>query len=335
MRKISIKDLSAATGLSRATIDRALNGRGSVHPRTLQAIDAAMEELRAGAVTLAPRDVPLDILLRVGRGLMAQVAGTLDALGRPSITLHDMHEQDEAAILARARALCADVTRPLILTVKNTEPLRTELAEARARGKRIVTFVSDLPHDARDAHVGIDNRMAGECAAFLLGSLFRERAARFGVIFGDYAFLCHEEREMGFRAHLRAHFPQARIVHEGRGEDAFAGTRAAVAAMLDAHPDLDAIYNVAGGNAGLAEALRVAGRVGRPVVVTHESNHITAPLLIEGVLDYVLAQDTAAMVRDAIRLATLPTLAEDETVRHADVGVYTRFNLPSFTTPRG
>ena len=334
MRKISIKDLSAATGLSRATIDRALNGRGSVHPRTRQVIDAAMEDLRAGQAPAAARDLPLDILLRVGRGLLAQVAATLGLLDRPGVTLHDMHEQGEAEMLTRVRALCADPSRPLILTAKNTEPLRAELAEARARGKRIVTFVSDLPHDARDAFVGIDNRMAGECAAFLLGARFREREARFGVIFGDYAFTCHEEREMGFRAHLRAHYPGARIVHEGRGEDAYEGTRVAVAAMLAAHPDLDAVYNVAGGNAGLASALRAGGRVGRPVVITHEANHITAPLLTEGVLDYVLAQDTSVMVRQALRLATLPSLAGEETVSHIDFGVYTRLNLPGFVTPR-
>ncbi|TPE49595.1 LacI family DNA-binding transcriptional regulator [Amaricoccus solimangrovi] len=335
MRKITIKELTEATGLSRATIDRALNGRGSVHPRTRKVIDAALEELRSGAAAPVGEDRPLDVLLRVGRGMMAQVAGTLAMLDRPSARLHDMHGESDAGMLARARELCADPSRPLILTAKSAEPLRAELAEARARGKRIVTFISDLPHDARDAFVSIDNRMAGECAAFVLGGLFREREARFGVIFGDYAFSCHEEREMGFRAHLRAHFPRAQIVHEGGGEDEFENTRRAVAEMLAAHPDLDAVYNVAGGNAGLAEALRAAGRVGRPIVLTHETNHITAPLLREGVIDYALAQDTSSMVRRALRLATLPSLAGEEPVHHVDFGIYTRFNLPAFVMPRG
>lgn len=337
VRRITIKDLSAATGLSRATIDRALNGRGKVHPRTREVIAAAMDELQRGAAPAAARDVPLDILLRVGKGLMAQVGQTLAALDRPLAALHDMHGRDDDAMLERVRALCADPGRPLILTAKNAEPLRLELAAARARGKRIVTLVSDLPHDARDAFVGIDNRMAGECAAFVLGSLFREREARVAVIIGDYAFACHEEREMGFRSHLRAHFPHVHLVHEGRGEDSFEGTRAAAAAMLAAHPDLDAVYNVAGGNAGLAAALREAARSGRrarlPTVLAHEANHITEPLLREGIIDYVLAQDTTAMVREALRLATAPSLAGERPIHHLDVGVYTRFNLPGFVTP--
>ncbi|WAP66784.1 LacI family DNA-binding transcriptional regulator [Jiella pelagia] len=334
MKKISIKDLSTATGLSRATIDRALNGRGSVHPRTQKVIDAALEELQIGDVPAALQDVPIDIVLRVGRGMIAQVAGSLTALGKPSIALHDMYQKNEVEMLDQVRALCADPSRPLILTAKNSEPLRAELAEARARGKRIVTFVSDLPHDTRDAFVSIDNRMAGECAAFVLGGLFGNRGARFGVVIGDYAFSCHEEREMGFRSYLRAHFPGISLVHEARGEDSYEGTRDAVGQMLAAHPDLDAIYNVAGGNAGLADALRMAGLAGEQTILSHEANHITAPLLREGIVDYVLAQDTSAMMGQALRLATLPSLPAESPIHHVDFGVYTRFNIPGFVTPR-
>lgn len=333
VKKISIKDLTVATGLSRATIDRALNDRGSVHPRTRKVIETALEELRAGGPAAAALDLPLDIVLRVGRGMLAQVSATLATLGLPSVLLHDMYQKDEAEVLDLARALAADPRRPLILTAKNSEPLRAELAAARARGKRIITFISDLPHDARDAFVSIDNRMAGECAAFVLGGLFRERAARFGVVIGDYAFSCHEEREMGFRSHLRARFPEVSLVHEARGEDSYEGTREAAADMLAAHPDLDAIYNVAGGNAGLAEALRSARSGRRPVLLSHEANHITTPLLREGVIDYVLAQDTGAMLRRALRLATLPSLAEEDEIHHVDFGVYTRFNIPGFVSP--
>lgn len=329
MARISIRDLMEATGLSRATIDRSLNGRGKVHPRTQKVIDAAIARLEADGSASFLREVPLDIVLRTGRGLLMQVAGTLEALGRPSIAFHDMYQRNEAEMLERVRALCADPTRPLIITAKNTAAIRAELSAARAKGKRIVTFVSDLTHDARNTFISIDNRMAGETAAFILGSLFAGRPAKVGVVLGDYAFTCHEEREIGFRSHLRTHFSEIAIVHEAQGEDAYEGTREAAAEMLAAHPDLDAIYNVAGGNAGLAEALRAAGGAGRIRVLSHEANHITAPLVRERVIDYVLAQDTAAMLQEALRLATAPSLAGEPQVHHVDFGIYTRLNLPA------
>ena len=46
MRRASIGDVMRETGLSRATVDRALNGRGGVHPRTMLAIEDTLRRLR-------------------------------------------------------------------------------------------------------------------------------------------------------------------------------------------------------------------------------------------------------------------------------------------------
>jgi LacI family transcriptional regulator len=62
-------------------------------------------------------------------------------------------------------------------------------------------LVSDLDPDARDAFVGIDNRMSGQTAALLIGRLIGGRPRKVGLIVGDYAFRCHEDREIGFRAY--------------------------------------------------------------------------------------------------------------------------------------
>ena len=43
--------------------------------------------------------------------------------------------------------------------------------------------------------------------------------------------------------------------------------------------DIAGVYNVAGGNRGLAEALAELQHVHRPVYITHELNRLTEPLL--------------------------------------------------------
>ena len=62
------------------------------------------------------------------------------------------------------------------------------------------------------------------------------------------------------------------------------------------------------------------------LLVAHETNAITTPLLRENRIAYALASDPAALLAAALRVASDPG-AEAESL---DFGVYTRFNLPSF-----
>ena len=45
MRRVSIAEIMEATGLSRATVDRVLNGRGRVHDRTRMAVEDSLRRL--------------------------------------------------------------------------------------------------------------------------------------------------------------------------------------------------------------------------------------------------------------------------------------------------
>lgn len=334
MKRVTIAELVRETGLSRATIDRALNGRGGVHQRTLQVIEDTARRLRAGAVDADgdPRKAErhADLVMRVGRGLMEQVKAALIALGHDGIAVHDMYQAGNMELYAKVVELCGDLERPLILTAKNVEPLRTELANARKRGKRIVTLVSDLSHDARDAFVGIDNRMAGQTAAFLIGTASKSRPATVGIILGDYAFTCHEDREIGFRSCLRANFPGVQIADVAKGEDSPEQTYRAVRDLLRAHPNIGALYNVAGGNVGLTTALSESGRAHEIYVVTHEANHVTTPLIREGLIHCAISQSPLDLMTAAVALGDSRSDSPSNEVMLVDFGVYTKFNLPSY-----
>jgi ABC-type sugar transport system substrate-binding protein len=89
----------------------------------------------------------------------------------------------------------------------------------------------------------------------------------------------------------------------GMGEDSPESTYDAVRGLLKTHPKLDAIYNVAGGNLGLAQAIRESGRADSIEVMTYETNHITAPLIREGIVHYAISQTPADLLRAAMTLA--------------------------------
>lgn len=329
MRRVTVADLMRETGLSRATVDRALNNRGHVHPRTMAVVAETFRRLSLPGED-APAGPPVaDIALRVGRGMMAQVRAAWTASGAAG-AFHDLHMADDAAVARCVEGLCRDVSRPLILTAKVSDRLTHVLATARAKGKRVIAMVSDLPAAARDAFVGLDDRAAGQTAAFLIGRMLGDRPTMVGVVLGSPAFRCHEDREIGFRTGLRAHFPKVVIAGEAQGEDGAELTRRAVAALLKAHPALGALYNVGGGNAGLAAALREAGRVGDMLVVGHEVNAVTAPLLRSGAMDFAIAGDPADLLREALRRARGGGGADGTGACLRSFGIYTRFNTPAF-----
>ena len=105
------------------------------------------------------------------------------------------------------------------------------------------------------------------------------------MIVGDYAFRCHEDREIGFRAYLRTAFPEVVLADVARGEHSPKQTCRATLDLFAVHPEIAAVYNVAGGNLGLASALEELGHANDVIVVTHEANRITIPLLKKGTMD--------------------------------------------------
>lgn len=331
MKRIGIGELVKETGLSRATIDRAVNGRGGVHQRTMRVIEETVRRLGADRGQSPHSSIDADLVLRIGRGFYEQLSWVAVEHGFPGLKLHDMYQCGDEEMLELVSRLCRDVDRPLILTAKNAEPLRAELVQARRRGKPVVTFVSDLSHDCRDAFVGIDNRMAGQTAAYIVGNLLRQREAKAGVVLGDYSYSCHEDREIGFRSSLRANYPNAQIADVAKGEDSTEQTYIAVRELLRSHPDLDAIYNVAGGNTGLARALAESGRSLH--VITHEVNHITVPLVRAGTVHYAIAQNPVDLISKAVELAAGRATFGRKEVHLVDFAVYTRFNIPQFATP--
>jgi LacI family transcriptional regulator len=329
MRRVSITEIVQHTGLSRATVDRVMNNRGRVHPRTREVVEEALNALKSPEAVAALAGPPADFVSRVGRGMAAQLKLTWEQ-SRAAGDFHDMYQAEETELLEVIARLCADVSRPLIITAKNTQRLTDLLRKARARGKRIVTLVSDLAPDSRDCFVGIDNRAAGQTAAYLIGRALGGKPAKAAVVVGDTSFRCHEEREIGFRNRLRANFPNVVIAGEARGQDSPALTRESVLRLLAEQPDLAAIYNVGGGNTGLVQAIQEAGQPQNRIVVVHEMNHITVPLLKEGRVDFAIAGNPADQLKEAIRLASTEKPGTMREVTIQDFYVFTRFNVPGF-----
>ena len=305
---ITINEIVAATGLSRATVDRVLNKRPGVHPRTQAHVLRVLAHLenngQAGQQEPAAFEkreaVRLGIVVQAGETFRRSVLETVQKMkdgGNGIAVSQALASGSDEETIELIRTVGRD-TDGLALVSKNIEPVKSALKELQGAGKSVVALVSDLDATVRNAYVGIDNRAAGQLAAFILGRcLERAGEAKVAVVAGYFSYLCQEDREIGFRSLLRQRFPQIGIVEIIKGEDSREATYEAALRLFKRRRDIAGIYNVAGGNFGLARAIDEAQLVQRPLYITHEVNEVTEPLLRTGVIDFLITQNIQSLVQ--------------------------------------
>ena len=73
---------------------------------------------------------------------------------------------------------------------ENIPPITDELKRLRHARKRVMALVSDLELSARSAYLGIDNRAAGNVAAYLMNAIWNVvRVPRWAVVVGTFSSL--------------------------------------------------------------------------------------------------------------------------------------------------
>jgi len=197
-------------------------------------------------------------------------------------------------------------------------------------GIPVVTLVTDLPTSGRAAYAGADNRSAGETAAYLVGQCLSGTGARVLATLSSNRFRGEEEREIGFRRVLRAHFPDIGIteVSEGHGTDMATGSL--VAAAIASDPEINAVYSIGGGNRAVISAFEAAGRPIR-VFVAHDLDADNRALLADRRITYVLHHDLRTDARSAFRaiMSRLPLQGRSTAAALSAVEIITPYNMPA------
>jgi LacI family transcriptional regulator len=103
---------------------------------------------------------------------------------------------------------------------------------------------------------------------------------------------------MGFLHLFAEMFPMIEVVGLREGHDDEAKSYRQAKTLLGRHPDLAGIYNIGGGAAGVARALRDARREAETVLIGHGLTPDTRALLIDGTMDAVITQNQRAILMD-------------------------------------
>lgn len=339
--RASLLDVARAAGVSIATVDRVLHGRSGVRARTVELVNAAIDQLGYR---------PDPAAARLARNRSARIVFVLPSGTNSFITLLSQQLQALAPWLAEQRALASvqtvDVFSPaavaqqlaalqgrcdaVVVMAQDHPQVRAAIDDLVAHDTVVVTLVSDVPSSRRSHFVGIDNVAAGRTAATLLGHFIGARPGRVGIVMGSRALRDHAERLFGFEQVMAAEHPHLALLPPIEGHDLSDRTEPLVAELLAREPALLGLYSIGAGNRGIAGALEASGRAREVTWVCHELTPYARRALLDGTADAVINQDAGHEVRSACRLALAGVhgervLADQERIR---IDVFLKDNLP-------
>jgi LacI family transcriptional regulator len=333
-----IREIAVQAGLSEATVDRVLNGRGGVRASTVAEVNQAIEDLhrQRTQLRLAGRtfvvDLVVDAPVQFSSGVRAALEAELPGI-RPAVIRSRFHLTEAAPVADIVATLGRIATRGsqgVVLKAPDDPRVVAAVERLVGVGIPVVTFVTDLPVSPRTAYVGIDNRAAGATAAYLIDQWLGDVSGTVLVTRGDGSFRGEDEREMGFRATQRSVAPNRRQVDlvntDGRDD-----LHRLVLDALAAHPDIVAVYSMYafGGNRAVVDAFAEAGRTYR-VFVAHDLHEHNLALLHDGHLSAVLHHDLRQDMRHACQVIMQAhgALAGHPRSWHSAIQVVTPYNLP-------
>jgi LacI family transcriptional regulator len=207
-----VKVVALQAGVSMATVDRVIKQRGGVHANTVRRVRQALDELarQSTQVGLAGRKFMLDVLMVAPRRFTDAVRAALEAelpslhpaVLRSRFHLHETLDAD--GIVGLLERIRKNGSHGVLLKAPDLPPVAAAAAPGGGRHP-VVTLVTDLPDSARSSYVGMDNRAAGETAAYLIGQWMGGARKRQQVLvtLSSNRFHGEEEREIGFRRALR------------------------------------------------------------------------------------------------------------------------------------
>jgi LacI family transcriptional regulator len=303
MAIVSIKQIADLAGVSRGTVDRALNDRYGIDPelkaRILKiASDLGYRSNRAGKM-LSIRKSPLNIGIQmpsIGNEFYAEVERGLQSAARDyadfglTLNIRTMKGFDAKAQIHQIRELIAEGINGLAFVPINHPDIQMFLEEIAATGLPVITLNSDITEGRRLGYVGIDYWQSGATAAGVLRLLANQQPIQVLILTGSVQILGHNQRITGFSQILRKNCPTIQIVDIletlDDEQNAYELTREAFAR----DPGIDAIYLTAGGVAGTIRALEDLDLAGRIRVICNDLTETERDYLNRGIISATIGQ---------------------------------------------
>lgn len=305
------KDLARVAGVSRATVDRVLNGRDGVKKVTVDKVKAAVEEIgfvrNLAAANLAKSRTYrfLFVLPQSGDQFFDEIlkhireAQTVFSADMVTTSVRHVDQNDPFKIAALLASLSPDTVDGVAIMAPETPQVRDAIQRLQERGVHAVPFISNQTLNA-DHWVGIDNHAAGATAGTLMGRFLPERPGKLAVISDSLLSRDSLERRSGFDSVLNSSFPHLQALPSLETYGSEERSRHIIAEAFRHRSDIVGVYILSSEARGPLSAICNV-LTSKHVIIAHERTPYTVEALLSNTLDAIITQDPGHLVRSAVR----------------------------------
>ncbi|MFZ2538022.1 MAG: LacI family DNA-binding transcriptional regulator [Oscillospiraceae bacterium] len=222
---ITIKQIAELAGVSRGTVDRALNSRGGVNPEVEKRINKIAKELKykpnlvAKALSNSKHMVNIAVLINSGGNHffdkvligIRRIQRYINNYG-VNVIIHEMTGYNVDAQLEMIENLSKTSIKGLIITPINDTRIIKRLNQLAASGVKITTLNTDVAGINKLCYVGCDYVKSGQTAAELLGLVSSGTTVRVCIVTGSHKILGHVQRIKGFKEVIAKSYPNISVL---------------------------------------------------------------------------------------------------------------------------
>lgn len=299
---ITMKELAYMADVSRATVDRVLNGRGGVSPKTEQRIKALAHKMgykpNIAAKSLAKGKKNLKIgciINRLGNSFFEEVIkGANDAAEEfspfgVSVTIKDakVNVQQQLNLIDE---LVSSNVNAIAITPINDVAIKNKLNQIINSGIEVIALTADITHVNYLAYVGCNHEKSGRIAANL-AALICNRKANIAVVAGSFKMLGHNQRIDGFNSIIKCKYPDMKINHIIENEDDNIISYNKLNKLINDDPSIDLIFFVGAGIEGGIRAISDNNLQNKTKVLTFDLTDPSRFYLLNGIISAVICQE--------------------------------------------
>lgn len=264
---VTQSQIAEIAGVSRATVERVINHRGDVNEDTRRRVMDIVEKMnyrpnRAGkTLAIKQKNIKIGCIIiqadnpfyaELNRGIQEK-AEEFKSYGIEVIVESAFFKAEDQ--IKKIEELLEQNITALVLQPTIDALMVEKLKEVSASGIPIVTVNTDLPDfDSSFCYVGNDFYLCGKTAGNLL-EMITGGTCQIGVITGFANAKSHSDRVDGFCDYIQD-LPGMHLVAVAENMDDEMESYFAAKTMLNEHPEIDAMFLVAGGVYGAGSAIR-------------------------------------------------------------------------------
>lgn len=339
---VTLQQIAEAAGVSRGTVDRALNNRGRINAEVADRIRRIADEMgyqpnRAGrALAMSRRSITIGVIIQAANTpFMEKVIEGAEAareeVGRlgADVIVHKIDDFDAGEAIVAMHELKRRGCNGIAVVPVDDAKLKETVDELADEGIPVVTFNSDIDGSKRLCFVGQNTYQSGRAAAGLMADIL-PASGKVLVISGYPAAYGHKNRTRGFQKEFAMLREDIQVLDVQYAFDDNHMAEMITRRMLKEYEDLTGIYLAASGVQGVCKALEELGMEDKVKIISNDLTAQNIQYLKEGKIRFLIGQDGYRQGYEPVMLLfekIFDGKGPEKEFAYTEIVIKTRYNL--------